>query len=119
MASWIMTMDGEPALGLRRRLSAVVLGQAAGDKPRSARVDGADGLALSEDAIRPVLRRAQLCERRAFGHADSDQTCGERRLGDTDATGHGHEPDQQRHGTIDKNRFGEGERTTESGDRSR
>ena len=76
MASWIMTMDGEPALGLRRRLSAVVLGQAPGDKPRSARVDGADGLALSEDAIRPVLRRAQLGERRAFGelfaHFDAD-----------------------------------------------
>jgi len=73
MASWIMTMDGEPAPGLGRRLGAVVLGQAAGDEPRDAR---ADGLALSEDAIRPVLRRAQLGERRAFGelfaHFDAD-----------------------------------------------
>ncbi len=71
-----MTMDGVPAPGLGSRLGAVVLGQAAGDEPRTARGDGADGLALSEEAIRPVLRRAQLGERRAFGelfaHFDAD-----------------------------------------------
>lgn len=92
MASWIMTMAWEPAPGLGGTLGsgAVRLGQAAGDGTRSAPLDAMDGLALSEEAIRPALKRARLGERQAFGelfaHFDADvaRLC-RRLLGDPSA----------------------------------
>ena len=79
-----MAIDGEPVPSLARGFGAVVLGQATGDERRTPRVDEyrtprvdrPDGQALSEEAIRPALRRAQLGEQKAFGdlfaHFDTD-----------------------------------------------
>ena len=78
MASWIMTMAWEPAAGIGGTLGsgAVRLDRADRDGTRSAPLDAVDGLALSEEAIRPALKRARLGERRAFGelfaHFDAD-----------------------------------------------
>ena len=66
MASSVAIMHWEPTSGpgAVAGSGAVVLGPAARERPRSARVDG---MALSEKAIRPALERARLGERRAFG----------------------------------------------------
>lgn len=88
--SWIMTMAWEPAPGLGATPGGVVLGPATAEGPRRAALDAVDGLALSEEAIRPALKRAQLGERRAFGelfqHFDADvaRLC-RRLLGDLSA----------------------------------
>jgi RNA polymerase sigma-70 factor (ECF subfamily) len=87
VAIWIM--DWKPAFGLAATpgSGAVVLGAAERERPGSAHLVG---MALSEKAIRPALKRAQLGERKAFGelfeHFDADVTrlC-RRLLGDVSA----------------------------------